>query len=443
MLIQRAVLLDGARVDIRLDDTIERVAPALTAQRGEDVFDARHATVIPGLHDHHVHLRSAAAALESVCLGPPQVRTLDELAAALRAAPADSDGWVRAYGYHESVAGELNAALLDSISPRLPVRVAHRSGALWVLNSAGLARAAITEHPDGRLLRAHADPAPRLPHREPSLARLSRALAAYGVTGITDATPGHRNADIAVFAAARSAGELLQRLHCLAPAGTGAAPGITLGPTKIILDDDRLNLDALTKTLSDNHARGHGVALHCVTDAQLTVAIAAWQAVGTHAEDRIEHAAVVPDDRLADLAALGITVVTQPNFVAERGDDYRAEIEPERHHELWRVASLQRNGIPLALSTDTPFGDGDPWGAMRAAVHRVTPSGAVLGTGERISARAALQGFAGRADQPATPRRIAVGEPGDLCVLGGDPVALNAGLVEATIVAGVVVHDIR
>ncbi|MGB3287436.1 amidohydrolase family protein, partial [Mycolicibacter algericus] len=188
MLIQRAVLLDGSMVDIRLGDTIEQVAPELTARRGEDVLDARRATVIPGLHDHHLHLRSAAAALDSVYVGPPQVNTLDELAAALRVATADRDGWVRGYGYHESVAGELNAALLDRLSPEVPVRVAHRSGALWVLNSAGLARIGRAGHSDGRLLRAHGDPAPELPRREPSLRRLSRQLAARGVTGITDAT---------------------------------------------------------------------------------------------------------------------------------------------------------------------------------------------------------------------------------------------------------------
>ncbi|MDQ2626686.1 MAG: amidohydrolase family protein, partial [Actinomycetota bacterium] len=224
-------------------------------------------------------------------------------------------------------------------------------------------------------------------------------------------------------------------------AGTAPAPGITFGPAKIILDDARLNLDALVKALCDYHGRDHGVALHCVTDAQLTVAIAAWQSAGAHRDDRIEHAAVVPDDRLADLAALGIIVVTQPNFIAERGDDYLAEIEPDRHHELWRLASLRDNGIPVALSTDTPFGDGDPWAAMRAAVHRTTAGGAVLGPAERVTARAALAMFTGRPDRPAIPRTVSPGEPGDLCVLDGDPAALDAGLVAATIVAGTVVHQ--
>lgn len=444
MLIQRATLLDGSMVDIRVGDTIEQVAPELTARRGEDVLDAYRATVIPGLHDHHLHLRSAAAALDSVRLGPPQVHTLDELAGALRGATADRDGWVRGYGYHESVAGELDAALLDRISPEVPVRVAHRSGALWVLNSAGLARVGMADHADGRLLRAHGDPAPELPRREPSLTRLSQQLASRGVTGITDATPGHTDADIAVFAAAHRSGGLLQRLHCLAPAAVAPVAGITLGPAKIILDDARLDLDALVEALADNHSRDHGVALHCVTDAQLTVAIAAWQAAGTHRDDRIEHAAVVPDDRLADLAALGVTVVTQPNFVAERGDDYAAEIEPDRHHELWRLASLRDNGIPVALSTDTPYGDGDPWAVMRAAVDRTTRSGAVLAPAERVGARVALAMFCGRSDRPATPRTINPGEPGDLCVLDAGPTdalaALDAGMVAATVVAGGPVH---
>lgn len=447
MLIQRAALLDGSVVDIRVGATISEVAPRLTARRGEDVLDAGLAAVIPGLHDHHLHLRSAAAALDSVCLGPPRVRTRDQLAAALAAASSDRDGWVRGYGYHESVAGELNAALLDRVLPHVPIRVQHRSGALWVLNTAGLARIAMADHPDGRLLRAHDDPVPPLPQREPPLTRLSRQLAVMGVTGITEATPGHTGADIAAFAAACRSGELVQRVHCMAPAGTAAAAGVTLGPTKIILDDARLDLDELANTLSDNHIRDQGVALHCVTDAQLTVAIAAWRAAGTHRDDRIEHAAVVPDDRLADLAALGITVITQPNFVAERGDDYLAEIEPGRHHELWRLASLRDNGIPVALSTDTPFGDGDPWAVMRAAVHRRTPSGAVLGPAERVSARAALVMFTGRPDRPATPRTIAPGEPGDLCVLGVGPAdalaALDADLVAVTIVAGGVVHERR
>lgn len=444
MLIQRAALLDGSTADIRVGDTIRAVAPALVPRRGEDVFDAAHATVLPGLHDHHVHLRSAAAALGSVQLGPPRVRSAAELAVALRTAETGEEGWIRGYGYHESVAGELNRAVLDRVSASVPIRVQHRSGALWMLNSAGLARLGLTDHPDGRLLRS-CGAAPRLPLREPSLIELSRQLAARGVTGVTDATPQHTAADIAAFARARRGGQLLQRLHCMAPAGAVAMPEVTVGPTKIILDDDTLDLGRLTTTISESHSAGHAVAVHCVTDAQLVVTIAALHSAGVRRGDRLEHAAMVPEDCLADIAALGLIVVTQPNFIAERGDDYRAAIPASRHHQLWRLKSLQRSGIAVALATDLPFGDGDPWAAMRAAVHRTTAAGVVLGADERVSARAAVTMFTGRPDQPATPRTVQPGQPGDLCVVAAPPAellaALDADLVRATIIGGEVVFD--
>ena len=56
MLIQRASLLDDSVVDIRVDEQIDEVAVRLIPQPGEQVFDAAKGTVIPGLHDHHVHL---------------------------------------------------------------------------------------------------------------------------------------------------------------------------------------------------------------------------------------------------------------------------------------------------------------------------------------------------------------------------------------------------
>jgi len=86
MLIRRATLLDGTRADIRVGDRIAAVAGQLDPLRGEEVYDAAGATVIPGLHDHHVHLYSAAAALISVRVGPDEVRGRDELARTLAAA---------------------------------------------------------------------------------------------------------------------------------------------------------------------------------------------------------------------------------------------------------------------------------------------------------------------------------------------------------------------
>ncbi len=433
MLIQRATTLDGVIVDVRVGVRIDDVADMLAPRLGEDVLDAAGGTVLPGLHDHHVHLHSAAAAETSIRVGPPQIRNRAGLANALACAEAGEDGWIRAVGYHDSVAGPLDRGALDALVPTVPLRVQHRSGVLWMVNSAGLARIGLAGHPDGRL-RSTDSWSDALSRSETNLADLSGRLCRYGVTGITDATPDLDIADIVRFSELHRHGELSQHVHCLAPG-------------KRILHDDDLDLEQLAGWIAERHRDGGPVAIHCVTAAQLLVTIAALREAGTHPGDRIEHAAVVPSDSLGDLAELAVTVVTQPNFVAERGDQYLDEVPAAEHDQLWRVASLLRAGVSVALSTDMPFGDSDPWAAMRAAVHRTTPSGAVLGIDECISARMALTMFLGRPDQPTQPRAVEPGEPADLCVLSVPPetalAELDAGMVAATVIGGEIAYAAR
>ncbi|MET0705020.1 MAG: amidohydrolase family protein, partial [Mycobacterium sp.] len=295
---------------------------------------------------------------------------------------------------------------------------------LWTVNSLGLKEIGLADHPDGRLRSADAGWAEHLTRRDAGLPEFGKRLACYGVTGITDATPDLGDAD-------QVSAHLPQRVRWLSPG-------------KRILHDDRLDLDELTDWVRATHAGGSTVALHCVTVAQLVMTLAALQDAGVRPGDRIEHAAMVPGDCLADLATLRVTVVTQPNFVAERGEEYLAEIPSDELDQLWRVGSLLDAGVPVALSTDTPFGDADPWAVMRAAVHRRTPMGRTVSESECISPTTALTMFLGSADEPARPREVVPGQPGDLCLLAAprDTVLaeLDAGLVAATVIGGQVVH---
>lgn len=447
MLIANATLLDGASVDVRVGHVIEVVADRIHARPGEEVLDAGGGTVLPGIHDHHVHLRSAAAVRTSVRVGPPTVRTKADLARTLAATPVDDDGWIRAVGYHDSVAGPLDRTLLDEVSPDHPVRVQHRSGAAWTFNSRGIARVGLPRHHDGRVLRGDTVAPIELPRRPFSLRPLSEALARWGVTGVTDATPDYSHVDVENLSAAYRSGELLQRLHCMALPAVNEVRGSTLGPVKRILDDAHLDLDELSRWITECHHAHRPVAIHCVTAAQLIVTIAALRSAGVHPLDRIEHASVVPMDCIADLAELGATVVTQPNFVTERGNEYLVDVPPDEHGDLWRVQSLRRAGVPVAFSTDVPFGSGDPWAAMRAAVTRSPQPGVVLGAAERVTPIEALTMFLGRPDQPSVPRTIATGEPGDLCIVAAPPATvlatLESNLVVATIVDGKKVSEGR
>ncbi|MEQ1463695.1 hypothetical protein, partial [Salmonella enterica] len=88
-------------------------------------------TLLPGLHDHHIHLLATAARRQSVDLAG--LLASDAIAAKLRAAPAAT---LRAVGYDERAAGIPDAALLDRWEPDRPLRLQDRTGALWVLNGA-------------------------------------------------------------------------------------------------------------------------------------------------------------------------------------------------------------------------------------------------------------------------------------------------------------------
>jgi len=521
-------------VDVRTEgDRIVEIGARVRACSSDEIVDALGGELIPGLHDHHVHMRAWAAAESSVVVGPPAVRSASELADRLHGAEhgptgrkrgeadeittssassrhrsssgaagakkpghrscptgtAPGDAWVRAIGYHESVAGPLNRWSLDRLAPDRPVRLQHRSGALWILNSAALralgldtsqASGQTTDHSPavsdrfpsgverthdgqltGRIWRADAWLRRRLSAigigSSLSLGALSARLVAMGVTGLTDATPDQSDSSLAGLADARSNGVVLQRLHLMVAPRTAAspdtelAPAVTTGPVKYLLDDQTLPpLHDLADMVRCAHEAGRPVAVHCVTHTQTVLTVAAFQDAGTHAGDRIEHGAMVSPDLFRPLSSLGVTIVTQPAMATARGDQYLHEVEQGDIADLWRIRSLVDAGISVAAGTDAPFGPGNPWAAVAAAANRLTPSGQPLGFAERVNAYSALRLFFGHACRPGVARSVAVGQPADLVVLacplsealatarsGGTPA------VQCTVVAGKVAYRSR
>ena len=443
---------DGPVTDVRITGgRVAERAPGLRARPGEADIDAAGGALLPGLHDHHIHLRALAAARASVPAGPPQVRPAAELRAMLRRADAGLPvgAWLRCVGYHESVAGELDRWALDGMLAHRPVRVQHRSGALWVVSSAaaallGLAACALPGverdrdgQPTGRLWRMDRWLADRAPSPPADLAAVSADAAAHGVTGFTDATPDATESYVAALSAGAADGTVVQRVYCMAPAGAEGwnGIGVRLGPVKILLDDDTLPpLHEFTDQVRRAHAAGRPVAVHCVTRVQFILTLAALDTAGRLPGDRIEHGAVIPAESLGGLR--GLTVVTQPHFVAERGEQYATDVPAEDRPDLWRLRSLIEAGVSVAAGSDAPFGGADPWHVMRAATSRP----ANLGPDEAISPERALGLFLGEPAAPASPRRVAPGAPADLVLLRCPPPeamrSLDSGPVAATFVAG-------
>jgi len=454
------IVITGAELDERRDVAI-RIAGGVIREIGsagrigaEDlVLEAKGGAVIPGLHDHHVHLRATAAALTSVDVGPPAVSDRGQLRRALAGAPSGKGDWIRGVGYHESVAGLPDRFALDELIADRPVRLQHRSGVVWLLNTAALeltgaetAREPSIERdaagrPTGRIFRGDRWLAGAIATPPPDLAPVGAIAARRGITSFTDADP-HRDAPaVAHLAAAIGSACVPQRVCAMGQPGLElpAHPRLRRGPVKIVLDDDiATDLDRLGTTIRLARSERRPVAIHCVTRLQL---IAALTSLGDApraplaSKDRIEHGAIIPPELIPELRRLELVVVTQPGFIAERGDDYIRSVD-ESASCLYRCRSLIDAGVHVLLSTDSPYSALDPWAAIRAAGRRQTRSGATIGPAEVIPAVDALARISG------PPLRV--GGPADLCILR-EP--LNESLsradgpsVAATVVGGTLAY---
>ncbi|HEX5365741.1 MAG TPA: amidohydrolase family protein [Acidimicrobiales bacterium] len=464
-LVLREVVVDGRLVDVRVSGgAIVAIGRRLPARPGDEAVDGRRGALIPGLHDHHIHLLALAAAERSPLVGPPYVADADGFRGALvqagRGLPPGE--WIRAIGYHESVAGPIDRWRLDAVVADRPVRVQHRSGVAWVLNSAGLASAGIDEALDvaglerdgegrltGRLLGLDRWLRDRLPSRAPpDLGVVGRRLAAYGVTGVTDLTPVADVEDLAPLVDAALDGSLPQRVTASGGprlAATRLPTPLLTGPVKLVVADYSLpSLDDLVEWIGAAHDAGRPVAVHCVSRVGLALALAAWDEAGARPGDRVEHGSVVPPALRSAVAAKGLTVVTQPGFVQERGDRYLVEVDADDLPHLYPCRSLIEAGIPVGGSTDAPYGHPDPWRDIATAVDRRTTSGQTLGAREAVSPERALSLFLTPPGDPGgAPRRVEVGAPADLVLLDGplshvleDPSSRH---VTCTVIAGDVI----
>ena len=428
------------------------------AGRAEHELQAHGGALLPGLTDHHLHLFATAADLASAACDPATVHDAQGLTRALHRAGPDRHGWVRGVRYHESVAGELDASRLDALRGDVPVRVQHRSGALWMLNSRAVAAVglATADHagverdadgrPTGRLWRADAWLRDRLPPgAPPSLADLGRRLAGYGITTVTDATPGLDAATVAAVSEAMARAELPQRVHLLGAPLTGSPPGRSgpqAGPWKIVIADSALpGYDELAEAVEAAHRTGRPVAVHCATREAILLLLAVpggsgyapRRPAGTRVPDSLRSAAghTAPGPASGDPAGL-------PRRPRRR---LPPRTPADEHGDLYRCASLRAAGIPVGLSSDSPYGPIDPWAVMRAAVQRRTGSGTVLGPGERLTPAQALEGYLSTARRPGdSPRRIHPGTPADLVLLRAPmPQALlllDAELVRLVLIGG-------
>ena len=399
-MIIRNAEIEGKLTDVLLEGGLIQ---AIGKNIGEgESFDAKGGALIPGLHDHHIHLNATAAAMNSVRCGPPEVTSKAQLIKALN---QEGDGWLRGVGYHHSVAGEIDRVWLDKYGPDRPIRIQHRSGRLWILNTLAMMELGITKPETGRLL--DSDLKIRTQSDFPDLGPLIQRLLSYGITGVTEVTPSNGVAENEHYK--RAAAPL--RLSVMGRSDLTSSQSQHL---KLHYHDHDLPaLDALADEMKQAHNAGRNIAAYCVTRTELMLTLAALDMAGPVYGDRIEHSAIADDAAIEWMSKLGVIVVTQPNFIAEREQAYVKDVPQDEHKNLWRLKSFADAGLKMAAGSDAPFGDPNPWAAMAAAAAR--PSGF---EGESVSPEMALELYTKPStDAGGAARQIEVGAMADMCLL--------------------------
>ena len=468
--------VDGERVDVRCaNGVVTAVGTDVTPRRGETVVRGA-AAAVPGLHDHHLHLMAMAARADSVDVGAERVSDGEDLARVLAAADAASAAgeWLRAVGYHERVLGRLDRWTLDRIVEGRPLRVQHRSGHLWVLNSAGCRAVGLDVgdvdgglHGDcvaidgierdgsgratGRLFDRDEWLADRLPRREPpDLGPVGRRLASYGVTGVTDATPTAATADLEPLAAARRTGTMAQRIRVMGGLDADAPcipHGLDVGPLKVMVADGRQpDVDGLVDRIDAAHRSGRPVALHCVSLVAAAVGLpAAWDVAGARPATAWSTGRCSPRTWSAGWPSWRSPWSRNRRSSSTGVTSTSTRSTPGTRAHLYRCAGLARAGVERGRHRRSVRSRGSVGGRRLGGppVHPVGPGR--RGRRAHGTPDAALDLFlSDPADPGGPPRTISVGASADLCLLGDDldrtlddPTARR---VVTTVVAGRVIR---
>lgn len=423
-----------------------------------EVIDCGDRAIVPGIVDAHCHLFAAAAALQGADCRPSAAPDVATVVRVLQEAAAHGDGWVRGYGYDDSPVGlgrHLSRHDLDAVATERSVRVEHRSGHACVLNSFGMVAVGIgrdTPDPPGGVIARDDAGVPTgllldmngwLRERIGShtgvdaaaLSRFTQQLLEYGITAVTDAGPDNGIERWRAFEGSIGDGLLNQRVTMMVGVGRldemrqaglrfGDVAGnglMKVGHAKIMLTASSGRLhphpDELSEIVAMAHGMGYPVAIHAVErDAVVAAALALSDHPPPVGQDRIEHCAECPPDVAELVAQSGALVVPNTGFLYYDGERYLRTVSGELLPHLYPAGALAAIGVPVALASDAPVVEPNPWAAMAAAVSRRSAAGTQLGG-------VGLPSVADALDQHTGHNRIVPRYPADLAIVEPDPFA--------------------
>lgn len=217
----------------------------------------------------------------------------------------------------------------------------------------------------------------------------------------------------------------------------------------------RLDLNRLGTYISDAHALGWGVGIHCCGDmahdialSHMVEALSKRKPLPYH-RHHIIHGYYPTKYALDTMAEYDIGVSLQPGFIYVEGDIYPDNIDESLLAGFKPARTYLSRGIRVAINTDVASGPYDPFVTLYGAVARKTMTGLDFGKAEALTVREALRCFtAGGAYLAYREKECGVLAPGYLAdmaildrdILDADPEELLKVRVVATVLGGRFVH---
>ncbi len=491
---------------------IREIGPAADIQRAHpvaNVIAVLNSTILPGLTDAHGHLYGLGLSLDVVNL--TGTKSFDEAVARVkeRAATTPKGQWIVGRGWDQNdwpVKEFPTAAALDAAIPDHPVFLRRVDGHAAVTNTAGLRASGVTSatqapeggrvirdgsgNPTGTFVDAAMDlvedhmPAPTHEQRKARVLAAAKAIAANGLTEMHDAGMDaatikavkelidEKRFPIRVYAMLGDNDELLRTWFASGPlmdyggrltirsvklyadGALGSRGAALLDPYSDDAGNSGLMLakpEHILNVARRGRAAGFQINTHAIGDRGVRNVIDAYATAGVGASDRfrVEHLQVIAPPDVPRLVERGIIASMQPTHATS--DMYWAEarLGPERVKGAYAWRTVLDAGGRLALGSDFPVEDVNPFFGLYAAVTRQDqaqwPAGGWYPS-QRLTVAEALRGFTKDAAYAAFEEQsrgtIEVGKLADFTIVEGDFFAmpeLYKATVKYTVVGGEVV----
>lgn len=453
-------------VDIEISGgVIAAIAPAGQIAPGDhEVVDLDGRMVMPGLWDEHVHFSLWALHRRRPSLQKAQSakEAAEIMAEAIREQKARGslDPVVVGTGYRDGLwPDEKTTAVLDAVTGDTPVVLLSVDvHSCWV-NTATLRAFDVRGHDVDGVLREQEcfELTGRISDVDDETMDqwaydAAEAAARRGVVGIVDLEMRYNPEDWRRRVLARGgryplrvdAGVYLDNLDRAISEGLTSgrelAPGIVMGPFKIITDGS-LNtrtahvcepylgvdgqefgamnypLDDLEHTLVKASKAGLSLAVHAIGDRANRIILDMME---KHTlTGRIEHAQLVQEEDFSRFGALGIVASVQPEQAVD-DRDVTDVYWADRVERAFALKTLLDSGATLVMGSDAPVAPLDPWVTIAAAVTRTRDGREPWQPQESLTLEQAID---------ASARcRIEVGQPADLIAVDANPYWLGEAL---------------